>query len=219
MCLSSRRSPVLALIPFGVLLLACSPSDVKIECPTGTTPDGRPPPLGRKQACRKTMPSESTTPGVRHGPALSWHLNGEVESEEHYVDDRLEGRAHTFHNNGKRASRRHYAQGKKTGVWETWSAAGIRLSRYEYRSDQLHGVQKDYFPDGRIKLRERFRGGLRDGPSTRFHASGERHLAGPFTNGKKHGQWLEGANDGGLKGVFHYKDGQRVAAPETAPSP
>ena len=54
----------------------------------------------------------STNEGVSEGLIKSYHENGELSSEENYVNDLLEGLNKSYHENGELSSEQNYVNGK-----------------------------------------------------------------------------------------------------------
>ncbi len=214
MALPPLWRPLTGVIALCSLLVACSSPSMEHDCPPGTAAARHTHPEGQRIECVRGSEGAGEGKVVKHGPAISWFSNGQVERTVHYTDGLLDGPSIVFHPNGVRASSGAYAQGKKVGLWTFLDVTGITLSVKQYREGVLHGVQKEYFADGRIKGREAYRAGKRHGPSTTFHASGERHLVGQHVDGQRSGQWIEWSAEGAISRVRHYRAGREVAAPD-----
>lgn len=69
--------------------------------------------------------------GLKQGFWRSYYLNGNLQSEGHYVDDKRHGLWKSWHTNGKQWDEAYYVDNKIDGAWKGWDSDGrLRFSYY-----------------------------------------------------------------------------------------
>jgi len=63
----------------------------------------------------------------------SYHENGEIQSEAHYINGKLEGIGTNWYANGQIWSEENYKDGKKDGKWTSWYENGLKRSEENYK--------------------------------------------------------------------------------------
>ncbi len=95
-------------------------------------------------------PAAPATPEQKHGVWISWHRNGNKESQAQYDHDMRVGKFQWWYENGQPQAEGSYDLGKKIGAWITWHPNGQKESLAEYQNDQLVGRFSHWDPDGKL---------------------------------------------------------------------
>lgn len=130
-----------------------------------------------------------------HGPASTYHENGQLnwsghyemgrqtgDWEEYYPDGKKEGEGSIlangkakevhWHNNGKEKSRGTWRNGKKHGEWKTWFATGQQAGVFQFQDGTLHGDVREWHSNGQLKLQAQFEAGVPRVPVNRWDEDG-----------------------------------------------
>jgi len=150
----------------------------------------------------------------RHGAFHSWFAGGQMESEGRYLQGLRDGPWVFYHPNGQRAAAGRFADDLESGPWETWYASGQLETQGSYVRGAKKGRWTVYRPDGSKDLiasglyeldvwrkhGRHYRGyvvdNLREGPWATYWPDGSLQLEGSFVQGQRSGRW-----------VFHHPDG------------
>lgn len=108
----------------------------------------------------------------RVGKWIYYFPNGNLFSEETYVNGKLEGELKNYYKNGKVLEITEYEKGKKNGFSKKFSDKGILIEEVHYLNDKLHGKGKYFELNGDLKEEGIYKNGLRDG-KWEFYIGGE----------------------------------------------
>jgi antitoxin component YwqK of YwqJK toxin-antitoxin module len=206
--------------------------DIKFNviCPKGTSPAGKPPPLGREEWCEKG----EFVKKVRHGPALSWYEDGNKKSESLYTDGKLTGAVSTYSQDGELIEVKTYRNGEPDGRWIKWNADGekefdgfvrgqekvgkwilydrngFKSSEGGYVGGKKAGTWTEFYPSGKPRERNTYVNGRREGKFTSFSELGYPLEQGSFKNNKRQGLWKFFHPTGQLKEQGNYERGKKV---------
>ena len=99
-----------------------------VVCGAGLRMAGGRPPAGDALWC------ERERDGVKHGPYVAWHPNGNVADRGHYADGRRQGAWTRYWQSGGRRAQVHFEGGHEHGVLLVWDELGRqeREIRYEH---------------------------------------------------------------------------------------
>lgn len=75
--------------------------------------------------------------GRRHGTWIEWYPNGKKQSENHLVDDEVDGLQRLWDRNGRLLRQTEFKRGKRDGHFVSWNDQGEKLSELVYRDDVL----------------------------------------------------------------------------------
>ncbi|PKN24098.1 MAG: hypothetical protein CVU65_12730 [Deltaproteobacteria bacterium HGW-Deltaproteobacteria-22] len=93
----------------------------------------------------------------------TYYDNGQLVSEQTYVNGRIHGPELGFHRNGARSYSIAYDDGKSTGRWAHWYPDGKLQSEHTYKDGKPHGSNVNYRPDGTKSSRIDYRDGVETG--------------------------------------------------------
>lgn len=95
-------------------------------------------------------PATATGLEQKHGVWISWHRNGNKESQAQYDHDTPIGKFQWWYENGQPKAEGSYDNGKKIGAWITWYPNGQKESLGEYQNDRLAGIYSHWDADGKL---------------------------------------------------------------------
>jgi len=113
------------------LLLALSAPGAgaqELRCPPGTEFSGGMPPDGGERGCSGRDKHGETT---RHGPWITYYMNGSKESAGDYVEGRRSGKWAWWYPDGRKRQEGQYFDGRPTGRWVYWDEKGRKLENLE----------------------------------------------------------------------------------------
>jgi antitoxin component YwqK of YwqJK toxin-antitoxin module len=118
--------------------------------------------------------------GVESGPWVTWHSNGELESEGSWLDGVREGAWVFRAPDGSLDAERTgvYENGRRTGPWtvegerEVRTPSGVLVERCEYAGGTRHGRCTLFHADGGVRAEGRYADGWRTGVWTFRRADG-----------------------------------------------
>lgn len=90
------------------------------------------------------------------GVYTTYHLNGNINYEVHFVDEKKHGTFKTYYSNGVLSTYIDYVNDKKHGKDISFTNSGIISSEKDYKNNQLHGEFKFYYPNGVVKFIETY---------------------------------------------------------------
>jgi antitoxin component YwqK of YwqJK toxin-antitoxin module len=93
--------------------------------------------------------------GLRQGPAVAWHPNGQVRSQSEYLQDRMHGRHQTWYPSGQIKRDGTYDCGAKVGLWTAWYSDGGKETRGFFAEGQRAGLWMKWSAGGEV-LQEEF---------------------------------------------------------------
>ncbi len=132
---------------------------------------------------------------VPHGPATTFHENGQLKWQgehrdgrqvgkwvEFYEDGTKEGegeigeeglgRETHWHPNGRKKSVGAGRGRLKHGRWTVWYDSGVKAGEYVFKENEFHGPVREWHPNGQIKVEAEYRNGRPSGRLRRWTAGG-----------------------------------------------
>ncbi len=93
---------------------------------------------------------------MKHGPWVSWHSNGQMESQGRFDRDQPVGKFTWWHTNGQKSIEGSYADGKQSGAWLWWHANGQKSIQGAYHQGNPSGPWHWWTADGKLVQRADF---------------------------------------------------------------
>lgn len=93
--------------------------------------------------------------GKQEGKSQAWHENGKLKSESYLVKDQYEGKSISWYENGNYESESSYVNGINTGESRSWYKNGQLKSEIDYSNGYKNNVIY-YWPNGQIKRKEKY---------------------------------------------------------------
>lgn len=150
--------------PSAPTAVRAEPIHPELQCPAGTLAMGAVPPAGREAWC--------TQAGMRTGPSLTWHDNGQKASQGAWTADQRTGPWLYWHANGQLAEQGSYAGGVKEGVWTTFDPLGHRLSEGAWVSGGRDGSWMFWDPEAQTRTEAQYVLGSREGTWIEYSPEG-----------------------------------------------
>lgn len=145
----------------------------------GQGPDGK-----RRQVVTEEVPWRR---GVIHGEKISYHPNGQIQTQVEYVDGRPHGAGITYDEEGRTLRETVYVDGERHGETVEYHAeTGEVKRRLPYREGEIHGLVEEFYSNGELKRKV------------------------PCREGVFHGVEEEYASDGTLRARRYWLDDERV---------
>lgn len=129
---------------------ACtSDSSVKeLKCPKGTQAYGGRPPLGNREYCGRTGPSDQPEAVTNHGLWRYWWPNGNRQHQGYYKDGQKQGKFTQWADSGQKITEGKYERDRKQGTWKRWNRQGKIQEKIQYVDGRIHGFRSLYDRDG-----------------------------------------------------------------------
>ena len=108
----------------------------------------------------------------RVGKWVYYFSDGNIFSEEEYVDGKLDGVVKNYYRNGKLTEETYYKKGEKDGVSKIFTDSGIMIEEVNYVAGKLEGEGRYYDLKGSLKEKGMYKNGKRDG-KWEFYMDGE----------------------------------------------
>lgn len=138
-----------------------------------------------KQAGGHLFALVSYESGVKQGPFLEYHVNGQLATAGWHVGGSLNGNWRTWNDAGVLVESGMFVGGKEEGSWEYWRQDGTKCARGCYVQGVREGEWRGWYSDGSDEYVLEFKSGRMDGSCVFFEPSGSIDLA-------QSGRFLEG---------------------------
>jgi antitoxin component YwqK of YwqJK toxin-antitoxin module len=97
--------------------------------------------------------------GKAHGTSRGWHLNGQLEVEEHFVHGVSEGIRTRWHANGQKRNEASIKEGELNGSFTEWHENGQLSLRMDMVKGKGEGLCEAWHPDGKPKSKVTLKNG------------------------------------------------------------
>jgi len=125
--------------------------------------------------------------GVRDGPWVGYHDNGQLGFRGAYKDGEPEGPWVEYHDNGQLFHKGEWKSGKREKPWVKYHYNGQLLYRGEYKNGEQEGPWVAYHDNGQLWFKGAFKNGKHEGPFVTYHKDGtkDEDRSGTFRDGVK----------------------------------
>ena len=106
---------------------------------------------------------ENYVNGKKQGSYKNFYRTGELLREDVYYNDKMNGISTMYHRNGIIKKESFYSNGKKEGTFKTFDNLGNILQEENYSVGKKNGVFKFYFSNQSIKSIENYKNGKKNG--------------------------------------------------------
>ncbi len=163
--------------------------------------------------------------GLYHGKWTFYYPDEKIKSIENYFENRLHDTSWYYHNNGELSAKGIYLRGSMEGHWKFWYESGKLNQEGNYEANSEVGQWLSYYEDGSKMLiaeyqddayklidywdengRQLITNG--NGKYQTFFSSGQMESQGTITNGIYTDQWSFWYENGQLKEVGDYVQGE-----------
>ena len=145
--------------------------------------------------------------GVQEGQTQEWWNNGQMKSITTYMDGKAHGEAKGWHDNGKLARIIIFEKGIPVGKSEGWWENGAHAEVINYVNGKPDGYSIKWHKNSKTNRITFNRNGFRQGTETTWYQTGRKKMQLNFVNGKPSGDVLEWYPDGKQLSVMKYAKG------------
>jgi MORN repeat variant len=168
-----------------VLLMLVSGCPKKGPCPDNGELVGAHPPAGNAEWCQR---QDVAGNWVKHGPSREWWTNGQLKSEETYIDGEPDGLRREWAEDGTIVGEATFTRGSLTGGSTSWHRGVIQQKCTP--ADASGRYQCELFDDGGSRLASTaWLAKKQTGPYRAFCRDGKVSEEGEYLDGQKHGLW------------------------------
>lgn len=153
--------------------------------------------------------------GKKNGYLREFYKNGNLKTEQHFIDDKNVDTAKFYHSNGKISAIQIYDKGYKAGCWESYNDQGKLYSKICFRNGVYHGTAVTYSYKS-LNLIERFHydNGSKEGSQETFYNSAKPKSISYYHNdqpilGTK--EWYESGKEVDNDFSIHYQEHNKVS--------
>lgn len=194
--------------------------------------------INGKEVAEETISSNGTSLEVLgvipDGEVKEFDENGQIKTEAHYKNNKLNGEMRRYADNGDLLSRENYTDGFLNGTAEyfTYTKEGVVVAncsyknaklegermisikgekhclvKESYQNGHLHGERETFYPNGELEIREQFVDGKLHGDREIYFPTGEIWYREIYSNGKLDGERLAYSTNGKVHLEEFYTDG------------
>jgi antitoxin component YwqK of YwqJK toxin-antitoxin module len=149
-----------------------------------------------------------------NGKTLYWYENGQISSETNYKDNKLDGKWTYWYENGQMESESNYKDGKMDGKMTEWYENGQIKNTEIYWKDGEPIVEDGnfiiWYKNGQKKSEGSILNNESNGKQTKWHENGQIKSVGNFKDNKKEGKWSYWDKNGVLSLRENRKNGERI---------
>ncbi len=133
--------------------------------------------------------------------------SGKLQSEVHYKEGQMHGRAIWYYENGNVQQELTYNQGNIDGEMKRYYSNGNLESVSYYNKGLLNGQALTYNREGVLTAEENYTNDTLDGVVNKYYSDGKPQMTGAYKNGKYQGAWIYYDVYGNVVGSANYKEG------------
>jgi uncharacterized protein len=172
-----------------------------------------------KLKVKEVFYTTDSTGAVFHGPYVSYHINGSINSRGEFEDNMTVGIWEYFYENGNLKMRGALKNGSNFGPWEFFFENGGKNMEGAIENGLRQGEWKFFYENEALRIRGNFVHGKRQGPWKFFYEDGK--LKGEITYDQDKGRFREVYHSGKLKAegpkvdtrneghwIFYYETGE-----------
>lgn len=148
--------------------------------------------------------------GRRHGSGTWWHPNGEVRRQLTFEDDLLHGSWQEWNAEKQLLSENWFVEGQRIDKQLNNFAADRPESEVSFLEAKLTLAEEDDWWHARLAAYQTTGERIQTGPVKAWFDNGQRHMAGYYKDGKRHGEFAWWHDNGHRKLIASYDQGQRV---------
>ncbi len=147
---------------------------------------------------------------IPDGEVKEFYENGQVKTEAHYKENKLNGPLLRYDENGALLSREEYVSGVLQGPAEYFTPLknDVLHTRCSYKNSFLEGERTVTQKNGGVRQQEQYKHGRLNGKRTAFYTNGLKESEENFTDGKLNGERLLYFPSGALWYRENYNNGR-----------
>ena len=128
-----------------------------------------------------------------------------------FLKGEREGLAITWHENGQKQSEGSYKNGKSDGLAKLWYENGQKKGEGNWKDGKLDGLTTHWYENGQKKEEVNWKDGKQDGLGTHWHEDGWKKIEQNFKDGKDHGVGIIYDKNGNQTSIQHWNLGTLVS--------
>ncbi len=123
------------------------------------------------------------TDHIRRGTTMSWHENGQKESQRLFNDGKQESTTR-WNEKGQKTSQTQFRDGKQEGITFNSHPNGQRYYEGTYKNGERHGPYSTRYDTGQKRSEGVYKVGKRNGVYTRWHPNGQKWVERTHKDGE-----------------------------------
>lgn len=148
--------------------------------------------------------------GRRHGSGTWWHPNGEVRRQLTFENDLLHGSWQEWNAEKQLQNENWFVEGQRIDKQINNFAADRPESEVSFLEAKLTLAEEDDWWHASLAAYQPTGERIQTGPVKAWYDNGQRHMAGYYKDGKRHGEFAWWHDNGHRKSIASYDQGQRV---------
>ncbi|MBL8891683.1 MAG: hypothetical protein JNL67_17010 [Planctomycetaceae bacterium] len=148
--------------------------------------------------------------GRRNGSGTWWHPNGEVRRKLSFQDDVLHGAWQEWNADKQLIHENWFVEGQRIDKQVNNFAADRPESEVSFLEAKLILAETDDWWNARLAAYQPSGERIQTGPVKAWYDNGQRHMAGYYKDGKRHGEFAWWHDNGHRKLIASYDQGQRI---------
>ena len=125
------------------------------------------------------------------------YLNGQIQSESNYKDEKMDGNQISYYENGKKESEVFYKDGELDGKGIGWYENGKKMEEAFFKDGELDGKMINYYENGKKRGEAFFKDGEENGKRIYYYENGQIGREGNYKDGREISSkcWDEDGNE------------------------
>lgn len=119
----------------------------------------------------------------KQGLYTSFHPNGKIYEERHYIGNELHGQSKVYTEEGQLDYIENHVDGQYVGVYQKFHKNGQLSNEGNYVANEMTGIWKRWYEDGTLREEVNFSANNENGPFKEFHSNGQLKIQGMYSNG------------------------------------
>ncbi len=148
--------------------------------------------------------------GRREGDGNWWYPNSQKRRQLSFKSDLLNGQWQEWNDSGKQNREDWFRNGHRITKNITYFEPGRPETEQSFLEAKLELTQTDDWWNARLSTYQATGEMIQSGPVRAWYDNGQKHMAGYFNNGAKHGEFAWWHPNGNRKLVCQFEDGQRT---------
>lgn len=157
--------------------------------------------------------------GRKTGISIQLNFNGQIQLEENYKNDILDGKRKLYHesNQGKLMYSEEYKNGKLNGTKIYYYENGLKMEESQWKEGKKDGLSKWYYQNGNVSIEYTYTMDIFSGPSKTYYGNGNVKAEGNYVNDMEQGEWKEYSEDEQLVKIVTYDKGKVIKEKSVKP--
>lgn len=150
--------------------------------------------------------------GKRHGTGTWWYPNGQMRRRVHFQEDRLHGVWSEWAQDSTLQTENWFTEGKRINRETNYYSENRPESELSFLEAPLELVGQDDWWNARPATYAPVGTTVQTGPVKAWYDNGQKHLAGYYRDGQRHGEFAWWHPNGNRKLIGQYENGARIGS-------